>query len=245
MIKLVELKRDQYILRGLHHENQDAKAIVVFFHGYTGHLVEHGFLFKQLSEMFDTMGIDSLRFDFMGSGISDGHFEEMTFQSEIEDAKAIINYALSIKGDKELYVLGFSMGGAVATQTTKIFGNQIAKLILFSPAGNMDHIARAIFTTSNVKRADDGSLDLGGFKLGHAFYEGLKNYDLYEGLDKFTNPVLIIHGELDQSVPIEYGRKYLKAFPNVKLHEVKGGDHGYNSLALRANAYSAVKEFLA
>lgn len=245
MIKLVELQRDKYILRGLHHENSGAKAITIFFHGYTGHLVEHGFMFKQLSELLDGLHIDSLRFDFMGSGISDGHFEEMTFQSEIEDAKAIINYALSIKDNKELYVLGYSMGGAVATQVAKIYGSKIDKLVLFSPAGNMDHIARAVFTTSNLRRTPDECLDLGGFKVGKPFYLGLKDYDLYEGLEKYTNPVQIIHGELDQSVPIEYGRKYLKAFPNVALHEIKGGDHGYNSLELRKEAFSVVKEFLA
>ena len=244
MIKLVEIKRDQYTLRGLHHENKNAHALVVFFHGYTGHLVEHGFLFKQISEMFDGMGIDSLRFDFMGSGLSDGHFEEMTFQSEIEDARRIIEYALSIKGDKALYVLGFSMGGAVATQTTKIFGDKIDKLILFSPAGNMNHIARAVFTTSNLKKTADECLDLGGFKVGKPFYLGLKDYDLYEGLEKFKNPVFIIHGELDQSVPIEYGKKYLTKFPNVAMHEIKGGDHGYNSLALREEAFGALKAFL-
>ena len=244
MIKLVEIKRDQYTLRGLHHENKDAKAIVVFFHGYTGHLVEHGFLFKQISEMFDGMKIDSLRFDFMGSGLSDGHFEDMTFQSEIDDAKAIIEYALSIKGDKELYVLGYSMGGAVATQVAKIFGEKLDKLILFSPAGNMNILARAVYASPTSKKCEDESIDLGGFKVGKPFYLGLKDYDLYEGLESFTNPVFIIHGELDQSVPIEYGRKYLTKFPNVKMHEIKGGDHGYNSLALHEEAFSALKEFL-
>ena len=244
MIKLVELQRDQYTLRGLYHEVENAKALVVMFHGFTGHLNEHNFFFKNFAEEMEKIGIASLRYDFMGSGMSDGHFNEMTFLTELEDARAIINHALEIKGNAKLVVLGFSMGGAVAAKMGGEFQDKIDKLILLSPAGDMDKIARAYLINPAYKHYDDQNIDMGGYLIGLNFAHTLKDYDLYEGVGRYPNNVLIVHGELDKAVPIEYGRRYKEQYQNVEFHEIPGGDHGYNTMAMRAQVNKIVLDFI-
>ena len=143
MINYVEVKRDKYILRGLHTKADNEKGLLVMFHGFTGHMNENGYFFKKLAVELAEHNISSIRCDFMGSGMSDGTFDEMTFSTELEDARSIIEYALSIKGDIPLYVLGFSCGGAVSGIMSREYKEEIAKLVLCAPAGNMDRIARA------------------------------------------------------------------------------------------------------
>ena len=57
---------------------------VVLFHGFTGDRMESHWLFVKCSRALARAGIASLRFDFYGSGESEGEFSEVTLQGETE-----------------------------------------------------------------------------------------------------------------------------------------------------------------
>lgn len=242
MIKLVELKKD-YTLRGIYNEVENSKGLVVMFHGFTGHLNENGYLFKVLSDELAKNGFSSIRFDFMGSGMSDGYFKDMTFRTELNDAINIIEYAMEIKKDQPLIVLGFSMGGAVAGCMSSHFQNRIDKLILCAPAGCMDEHARAYFERS-TRWVDDRNIDMGGYLMCYDFADSFEGLDLFAGIENFTNPVCIIHGEADQSVPIEYGKKYASIYKNAEFHQIDGASHCYTDVKHRKQFNEHVINFL-
>ena len=98
MQKAVEIESRNLTLRGMLHipDNAPGKVpVVCIFHGFTGTKVEPHFIFVKLSRRLEKTGIASLRFDFGGSGESDGDFEDMTILTELDDAKAILDYAKS------------------------------------------------------------------------------------------------------------------------------------------------------
>ena len=68
---------------------------------------ENGYLFKVLSDELAKNGFSSIRFDFMGSGMSDGYFKDMTFRTELKDAINIIEYAMEIKKEPRQHVPRF------------------------------------------------------------------------------------------------------------------------------------------
>ena len=113
-----ELNVNGYIIRGLFSTPDDGnfKTVCVFLHGYTGHKNETSFLFKQLSARFVENGIATLRYDYYGSGDSDGEFSDQTFTTARNDAKAAIAEGVRLNGGKKIIVCGFSMGGAVAAR---------------------------------------------------------------------------------------------------------------------------------
>jgi len=130
-------------LRGMEHipeKSLDEKVpAVILFHGFTGTKLEPHRLFLKISRALEKQGIASFRFDFLGSGESDGDFEEMTVSKEIEEAHAIVDF---VKRDgridpSRIYLLGLSMGGLVASVVAGERPNDVAKLILMAPAGNM------------------------------------------------------------------------------------------------------------
>ena len=135
MQKAVEIESRNLTLRGMLHipDNAPGKVpVVCIFHGFTGTKVEPHFIFVKLSRRLEKTGIASLRFDFGGSGESDGDFEDMTILTELDDAKAILDYAKSLPfADAErIGVVGLSMGGTVASLLAGDRKEEVAALCL-------------------------------------------------------------------------------------------------------------------
>lgn len=238
-----ELLVKGFILRGLLTKpDGEFKNIVVMLHGYTGHKNENGYLFKKLSLELSELGYASLRFDFMGSGDSDGTYEDMTFLTELEDARHMIEKALEINKQKPIILLGFSMGGAVASRVSLEYQEHIEKLILMSPAGCMADHAKRTFTVNPVN--SDGNVDLGGYYINQRFLESFNNIDMYQNIETFKKPVLIVHGSDDQAVPIEYGRKYHELYPNSQFYEINGAPHCYTKVPFRKQVNKIVEDFI-
>ena len=96
-ISYKELQVNDYTIRGLFTEpNNGYTDIAVMLHGYTGHKNENGFLFKQITKTLVECGIATLRFDYYGSGDSDGEFHEQNFTTVRNDAKAAIDKAVKL-----------------------------------------------------------------------------------------------------------------------------------------------------
>ena len=55
-MRCVETTNKGYVLRGLLEEVESSKGLVVMFHGFTGHMNENGYLFKELSTLLKEHG---------------------------------------------------------------------------------------------------------------------------------------------------------------------------------------------
>jgi alpha/beta fold family hydrolase-like protein len=243
IIEQRSLKVKQYTLRGLFsHPDKPFKNIVVMFHGFTGHKNENGYLFKQLTETLVENGYATLRYDFMGNGESDGQFTDYTFLTEIDDGIAIVKEAVALNGNKPIVLLGFSMGGAVASKVSLQMKDQIQKLILLSPAGNMPEIINSKFAMKKMN--EDGNIDMGGYYMNVAIKNAFEGYDMYQGIETFEKPVLIMQGGADSSVPPMYSRKYHELYPNSEYIIVEGSEHCYTKVEYRKLVNQKVREFL-
>ena len=136
----VEIKREGRTLRGLlegtatlHNDH-----VAILMHGFMGDRGNHpGKLLYDLSHALNDAGIPTLRFDFAGCGESDGDFAEMTVLSELLDGMAIIDYARTTLGAKEIDLVGHSQGGVVASMLAGYYRDVIAKLVLLAPAATL------------------------------------------------------------------------------------------------------------
>lgn len=243
IIKQKELVNNGYTLRGLFSTPDESfDNIVVMFHGFTGHMNENGFLFKQLTKTLTDNNIATLRYDFMGSGISDGEFSEFSFFTELSDAKAIIEEAYKLNNNKKIFVLGFSMGGAVASRISLEMKDYIEKLVLLSPAGNMPELLKA--RVENPLISDGKMADMGGFYMNCKISTVFEGYDMYKDIETFDKPVLIMQGSADKSVPPTYSKRYDELYPNSKYILVDGAEHCYTKVEYRKIVNQKVLEFL-
>lgn len=243
IIEQRSLKVNDYILRGLFSYPEDGfKNIVVMFHGFTGHKNENGYLFKQLTETLVNNHFATLRYDFMGSGESDGKFSDYTFFTEITDGIHIVKEAYALNHEKPIVLLGFSMGGAVASKVSLEVENLIEKLVLLSPAGNMPKIIDMKFATHPIDAF--GNIDMGGYYMNIAIQKAFEGYDMYQGIENFKKPVLIMQGGADTSVNPEYSKKYHELYPNSEYILVEGSEHCYTKVEYRKLVNQKVTEFL-
>ena len=252
MMKAIEFVRDGFVLRGTEHlPNQISSSIpaIILFHGFTAIRCEFVFSFVRLAKRLETAGIAVYRFDFMGSGESDGDFSDMSVSTELEDAHAILNYVRSLEyiDSKRIGVLGMSMGGCVASLLAGLRPHDIQSLCLWAPAGFIPDMARNGFLlgkqiTEEIK--ESGYLPWGTLQVGMKFFTQDINLHVYETAQKFEGSVLLVHGDKDLTVPIETSYEYLKYYNNrAQLITITGASHGFETLNYLALLFESTESF--
>jgi alpha/beta superfamily hydrolase len=235
MQKAVEIKSGDQILRGALHipDGENKKTpIVIIYHGFCGNKMGPHFMFVKLCRNLEALGIASIRFDFSGSGESDGEFIDMTLGTEIAEANNILDYVENLKfvDKSKIGILGFSMGGAIASVIAGDRKDEINTLCLWSPAGNMDKII--LSDTYVGDKLDDflknGNFDVEGLLLGKNFIEDIKDIKIYDRAACYEKESIIIHGNQDEVVPLAASKKYLEIYgEKSKLNIIDGANHIY------------------
>lgn len=238
MQSAVEIQSNGLTLRGMLHTPDGIAGkvpVVCIFHGFTGNKMEPHFIFVKLSRLLEAKGIASVRFDFGGSGESDGEFVDMTISKELEDAKNVLSYVktLDITDTSRIGLVGLSMGGAVASMLAGDCKHDIKTLCLWAPAGNMGELItrdRSEGELNMIRQA--GSFDVGGLSLGSAFIDDVIKKDIFGIASSFDKNVLILHGDKDTTVPIGVSDRYLDIYETRgALHVITDADHTFNNIS--------------
>lgn len=108
-----------------------ARRAALCFHGATG----SGEFFAMFADILAPRGAAVFVADYRGHGLSGGRRGDYpSFETLLEDAREIAALVRARTGGAPLFVLGESMGGAVAVNFAARFPDLPAGLILFSPA---------------------------------------------------------------------------------------------------------------
>ncbi len=240
----------QAIAASLHVPATTPAPAVVMCHGYTGMRMEAHFLFVKAARELCAAGMNVLRFDFRGSGESEGAFEEMTIEGEIADALAAVETicAEPTVDPTRVGVLGLSLGGLVAA-CTAARSDRVTALVLWSAVADL----MGVFSErqdwdelcTTVQR--DGYVDQGAHRVGEGFYEDCQRIDPLAELTRYGGPALVVHGSDDHTVPPEHSEMYLAALTTDEksVHIVDGADHTFTSRAWEAEAIGVSRDWLA
>lgn len=247
MEKFYQYELKEGTIRGMLHlpEHIEPTKICCFFHGFTGNKMDNHFMFVKLARTLCQQGIAVLRFDFLGTGDSDGDFKDMTFKKELAQAKAVVHHVLEWEWVESLYILGFSMGGAIAALTAAHYAEQVEKLVLLAPAGHMSTLANRYLELPAEKILPNGNIDLNGFELGRDFIDELSEMNLFETVERYQGPIKIIHGTNDQAVFIQTSEQYVKTYLQpVEFVKIEGADHCFTSIPWTKKMISETTAFL-
>lgn len=197
---------------------------VLMLHGFTGNKSETHRLFVHTARRLAQEGFAVLRFDFLGSGDSEGLFEEMTIRGEVEDALNALTYfrGQSRVDPNRIAMLGFSLGGCV-TALCQPRAGAVKTLVLWAPVSNP-------LRWMPPQGVPEKPVNLGGFRVGTNFYRELPEIKPLEAIRAYKGSVLVLHGANDVAVRPEEGRAYESACGNAQRFEfrlIPDADHTF------------------
>lgn len=217
----------------------DSFPTVLMFHGFTGEHIVSTFKFPRLSRRLVEKGIATVRFDFRGSGDSEGEFCEMSPLTELRDAEEVYSFVRTRSWCSEkIGVVGYSLGGMVAS----LFAgrhSEITSLLLWSPViMNQEFFNREDYTFEDGEEYKD----VLGLKLGSIFFEDGRSVDASNELRNYYGNLLIVHGSDDESVPYLPVREYADG-RGLKIHTVDGANHKYQRIDWIEELFSVSTDF--
>lgn len=221
---------------------------IIFCHGFMGNKLGHNFMFVKMSRTLEKFNVASVRFDFMGSGESDGDFKDVTISGEVEDCKRVLQFASSLEYiDKDnINILGFSMGASIAAIIASSYSDIIKNCIFISAGFNMyDIFISEAIGDGLYEFLENGYINFENNILSEKAVEDAFNYRVFDCLKYIRGNTLIIHGTEDKSVYPLYAKKiYQLLGSKAKLKFIKGSDHCYSSPKYYGELINEIVEFV-
>ena len=195
---------------------------ILWFHGNAGN-VSHRV--DNLYELHAKIGLNVFIFDYRGYGKSEGQPSE---KGTYIDGEAAIEYVRSREDvdDQKLVLFGRSLGCGVATEIA--IRHDAYALILESPF------------TSILAMA----------KKTHPFLSKIglltnTRYDTLAKVENVTVPIMVLHGDRDDTCPFDMGLEIFKAAPPPKrFYNVKGASHNDTYLVGGEEYFNILADFL-
>lgn len=210
----------------------------------------HGFGSNYLSCVpyawaFVELGFAVCCFDFCGGGYavrSTGNPLDMTVATEAENIHAVVQAMCDLDevDEERVFVLGEGQGGLAACLYGDDHPSECAGLVLVHPTLNLHDETRRLFPT---KKNIPTSYRHLGMRVGRAFGEAAWDTNPYEHMQRFEGDVLIVHGDEDTSVPLDYSRRAANVFTYAWLEVVRHGRHAFKG-ATQEQCLDAVGTFL-
>ena len=203
--------------------------VVVAIHGFTGHMEERHI--TALSEMFNDIGCATLRVDMYGHGGSGGEFKDHTLFKWISNAMRVVDYARTLDFATDIYLCGHSQGGLTVMLTAALERERIKGIIPMSPAVQIPEQARQgrlLGVEFDPERIPDEIRSPRGWVLGENYLRVAQAIRVEEAIDRFSGPVLLVHGDEDDTVPARCSAEAAKRYENAQLRLIRGDTHCYD-----------------
>ena len=200
--------------------------LAVLLHGITGNSQE-----RHITGVADALrraGFGTLRADLYGHGESNGSFSEHTIPRWVCNALDILDYAGAVSS--RVFLCGHSQGGLTAILAGEERSVQLSGMILLSPAWSIPDGARKgellgmRFDPEQVP--DRLVLPNKGVSIGREYVQTAQSIRI--GELSFSGPVLIVHGEDDQTVPVSWSEELFRRYRNGSLALIPGDTHCYD-----------------
>lgn len=198
---------------------------LVFLPGYASDM--DGTKAMALDAFAAERGFSTLRLDYSGTGSSGGHFEEGTLARWLQDALAVVDRL----SEGPLILVGSSMGGWIALHLALIRPGRVRAVVGIAAAP--DFTEWGFSTQQKDALARDGRIEEpnpygpGPSIFTRDFWQSGQQLRLLKDEILITCPVRLLHGELDQEVPLDVALQLMRRLrsSDVQLNVLKGAGH--------------------
>ena len=176
---------------GARTETRDGAAVLLFAHGNAGNLTHRA----GHARAFAQEGISVLIFDYRGYGRSEGSADEAGIYRDIDAAFAFLTGEWGIASDR-IVLFGRSLGSAPASRLSTRVPH--AALVLVSPLPSAKRMTRRMFI---------------GLPMDLLIRS---RFPVVDWVGERSTPLLVVHGDRDEVIPLAYGREVYEAAAEPK-----------------------------
>lgn len=200
-------------------------SIVVMCHGFLAS--KNSPTHTKMQEIFNSNGISTICFDFFGHGESEGDISKITVSKIVQDVLFAIKYCKE-RGYTKIGLAASSFG-CLASIIAASKTNDLVAMAFRSPISDcLEIIPKQIVP----KWKKDGIMEYTSngaiANIGYGFFEDIENGNKgYDVAKKIKVPVLIIHGQEDNIVPISQSEKISAIMKDCTLIKIEGCKHSY------------------
>jgi len=198
------------------------------------------------AERLAARGIAVYVFDFRNGSASSRSGNDMTKMSvmtEVSDLEEVIRTAKSWEfvDAGRIVLIGGSQGGFAAAVTAAKHPEEIAGLVLLYPAFVIvDNVHDMLPSKENIPDAFNYH---GWFTAGRPYAADVWDYGIYNEINAYDKPVLILHGGRDDLVDPGYSERAAKSYADAEYHLIPGAGHGFHGPAVD-EAVSYIEDYL-
>lgn len=210
---------------------------VVICPGFAGTKCGKFRMFVTLGKELAKQGIAVFRFDYRGSGDSEGEFRDITLEGKTSDTEKCLEFLAHDPqiDPSRIGLLGRSLGGAIAVLTARRLPD-IKSLVLWAPVFKSDPW-RELWESFKSK----GQIDQTKQEILKPLPANIPNLEFLSQFFKLDIekelaglkhiPLLHIHGARDAVVKIEHAKEYEKArigLDNTRFVQLPQSDHDFS-----------------
>jgi len=224
------------------------KPVVIFTHGFKG-FKDWGH-FNLLARYFAAQGFAFIKFNFAYNGttledFSDVHdleaFGKNNFCLELDDLQALIDLLHDPTGplpQKEfdlsrLYLVGHSRGGAsVILKAAE--EPRVKALATWAAVSDLDQRwsneqmnqwkKEGVQWVANARTGRQMPLY---YQIVENYYDNIHRLEVPQVIGKVQQPLLILHGEQDETLPVQMAHDLKGRKPDAELHLLSEADHSF------------------
>ena len=211
------------------HSHNGKCPLVIVIHGFTGHMEERHI--TTTAETFNDLGYATLRVDMYGHGRSGGQFRNHTLFKWMTNAMTVIDYARTLDFVTDLYLCGHSQGGLTVMLAAALKQDVIRGIIPMSPAVTIPEDARrgnVLGLEFDPDHIPEEVSFPNGFVLSGNHIRVSQMIRVEDAIDRYTGPVLLIHGEMDETIPVQASVDAAERYQNAQLVIIPGETHCYD-----------------
>ncbi len=234
------------MLMDLTYRNSNNNApLVIFVHGFKG-FKDWG-AHNLMANYFAERGFRFLKFNFSHNGTTADNpadfadliaFADNTFTTELEDLKAVIDFACGgagIPASKDVCLIGHSLGGGICI-IKAAEDERVKKLVTMASISGFRNLwpkeiekqwrLTGITYMENKRTGQQMPLKVG---LLDDLDRNPARLDIQAHAAKIKQPWLIVHGSDDPTVPVEHAKELHKAQPHAEVSIIKHADHVFGA----------------
>jgi pimeloyl-ACP methyl ester carboxylesterase len=198
---------------------------LMFLPGYASNM--DGTKALALDAFAEARGLPMLRFDYSGTGASDGDFEDGTLRGWLDEALHMLDRNL----EGPVILVGSSMGGWLALLVASQRSDRIAGLVGIAAApdftdwGYSDEEKQALREAGRLEQPNPYGPE--PHVTTCRFWESGQELRLLDDSIPVDCPVRLIHGGADTEVPVAVAMRIVEKLrsADVQLTVIKGGGH--------------------